>query len=92
MKRLLAFTVAMVVTSSGCGYLHQWRCNQGWNTYSDPYAAYDEGAGCGEGMVYDGGESPVYLPDTGAVVGPEIIVPGETIPAPGGQPLPEPAP
>jgi hypothetical protein len=85
MKRLLALTVAMVVTASGCGYLHHWRCNQGWNTISDPYAAYDEG------MVYEGGEYPVYLPEEGAVVGPEIVMPGETIPAPSGQPLPEPA-
>jgi hypothetical protein len=93
MKRLLILTVATLAAAPGCCYLRDGRCNRGWSTYDEPYTMYDEGyqEGYDEGMVYQGGENPVYLPDQGAVIGPEMFVPGETIPAPGGQPLPGPA-
>lgn len=45
----------------------------------------------GEG-VYGNAQYPVYMPGEGTVIGPQILAPGETIPAPTGEPLPEPAP
>jgi hypothetical protein len=87
MKRLLAMTVATVIATSGCGYLNAWRNGYGC---SDSYggASCDDGACYGDGAGY-GEEYPAHMPSDG-MAGPEIILPGETIPAPPGDPLPGP--
>jgi hypothetical protein len=52
---------------------------------------------CSEGMIYGdgasfgGAEYPVFMPGDGAMIGPQLAIPGETIPAPSGELLPEPA-
>ena len=85
-------TVATVIATSGCNYLNAWRCgNSGCcNAYGDG-VVYDDGAVYGDGAIYGDGQYPVYAPGDGAIVGPEFIVPGETIAAPAGEPLPGPA-
>jgi hypothetical protein len=87
MKRLLAATVATVIATSGCGYFDAWRNGCCGDSYC--------GAGCGDGAyggeeAYfgDGAQYPVY---NEGEVGPQMFVPGETIPAPTGQSLPGPA-
>ncbi len=106
MKRLWFVTVATVAVASGCGYLGAWRHGGCWRTFNDGYVVNGCTSGmCGESVygdtvyddgvfdagVYDDGHYPVYMPGDATVIGPQIVAPGETIPAPPGEPLPEPA-
>jgi hypothetical protein len=91
MKRLLAMTVATVIATSGCSYLN--RCGYGdYGGYDGCCDSYGDGAIYDEGGFQDGAEYPVYMPGNGGFIGPDMIVPGETIPAPAGELLPGPAP
>ncbi|MBW3600812.1 MAG: hypothetical protein KY475_26540 [Planctomycetes bacterium] len=91
-----AWIMAAVTLAAAAGCAHDRGCYDGWSAFGDPYAdgVYGDGVVYGDSGFGDyivEGEHPIYLPD-GAVVGPEVLVPGgETIPVPAGEPLPGPA-